>query len=174
MKNYITLACMTTLLSGCIIIPSNSSSTPDSLIKGVKSVENSKAVTRTTTRGPLLCENSQICPELAIDWSKIQGNYDISVHIYNQQQIDLNEFTFVVDGKKYSYSVIGATSYRHLDNSDVIDSSNTVQVPSNLLSRFKSANNIQVILSTNQGEISHAMLMNGTQSQAYRLFLRAY
>lgn len=94
--------------------------------------------------------------------------------IYKHQQLGLNQFAFVVDGKKYSYRVIGATSYRHLDNSDVIDDSNMVQVPSNLFSHFKSADNIQVILSTNQGEISHAMLRNGTQSQAYRLFLRAY
>ena len=174
MKNCLLIACLTALLSGCIVVPSKSGSTPASIAQGVKAVENSKAVTRTTTRGPLLCENIPGCPELAIDWTKRQGANDLSIHIYSPNQIELNEFTFVVDGKKYSYSTIGAASYRQLENSNVIDSSNTVHVPSSLLTRFRNAKDIQVLLSSNQGDISHAVLSNGTQSKAYRLFLRAY
>ncbi|WP_228257638.1 hypothetical protein [Acinetobacter bouvetii] len=75
MKNCLLIACLTALLSGC------------------------KAVTRTTTRGPLLCENIPSCPELVIDWTKRQGAHDLSIHIYSPNQIELNEFTFVVDGK---------------------------------------------------------------------------
>ncbi len=174
MKNYILLTCLSAVLSGCIVLPSHSGSTPDTLVKGVKTVENSKAVTRTVTRGSLLCEGNAGCPELAIDWEKQHGKYDLSIHIYSPQQINLNEFTFIIDGKKSSYSVIGSTSFRHLPNSDVIDSSNTVQVPESLLSQFKHANTIQIELSTSQGDITHTMLDNGRQSDAYRLFLRAY
>ena len=158
----------------CIVVPSNSNPSSNSAIKGTQSVENSKSVTRTTTRGPLLCETSQICPELAIDWTKQQGKHHISAYIYSSQKIDLNEFTFVIYHKKYSFSPLSATSYHQLNKSDMIDSSNTVQVPSSLLSRFKNANDIQVVLSTNQGERSYAMLNNGKPSKAYRLFLRAY
>ena len=90
MKNNTIFTSMVSLLSGCIIVPSNSNPSSNSAIKGTQSVENSKSVTRTTTRGPLLCETSQICPELAIDWIKQQIEHHISAYIYNVQKIDLN------------------------------------------------------------------------------------
>ncbi|OTG88953.1 hypothetical protein [Acinetobacter sp. ANC 3813] len=174
MKNYFVLSYLTVMLTGCLVIPSKSGSTPDTLAQAVKTVENSKAVTRTTTRGPLLCENMPGCPELAIDWKKQHGAYAVSLHIYSPYQIEMNEISFDIDGKKYSYSTIGATAHRKLDNSTVIESANTVNVPASLLSRFKNAKNIQVIICSDSMDITQSMLSNGTQSKAYRMFLRGY
>jgi hypothetical protein len=174
MKNYLILSCLTVMLTGCLVIPSKSGSTPDTLAKAVKTVENSKAVTRTTTRGPLLCENMPGCPELAIDWQKQHGTYAVSLHIYSPYQVEMNDISFDVDGKKYAYATIGATTHRSLENSAVIESANTVNVPASLLTRFKNARNIQVIIGSNTMDITQPMLSNGTQSKAYRLFLRGY
>lgn len=174
MKNYLLFTALSVLLSGCLVVKSHTGSTPETIAKGVKTVENSKAVTRTTTRGSLLCEHAPGCPEMAIDWKQNRGAYDISMHIYGPDRIDMKAFTFIVDGGHYSYSTQSATSYRSLENSNVLESANTVRVPSSLFSRFKNAQNIQVQINTNQKDISYAMLSNGKQSKAYQLFLRAY
>ncbi|WP_257225731.1 MULTISPECIES: hypothetical protein [unclassified Acinetobacter] len=86
----------------------------------------------------------------------------------------MNEISFVIDGKVLSYPAIGQTNYGRLDNSNVIDSSNTVMIPDTVLKQFCDAKDIAVIMNTNQGEIAHYMLKNQKSSDAYRLFLRAY
>lgn len=174
MKNYLVLGFTLLLLTGCITVTKNKPETRTLKLNGVNTVENSKVIQRTITRGQLLCEAGQKCPELAIDWQKNKGEYALSLHSYDQQQLDMSEISFVIDGKVLSYPAIGQTNYRRLDNSNVIDSSNTVMIPDAVLKQFRDAKNIAVIMNTNQGEIAHYMLKNQKSSDAYRLFLRAY
>ena len=163
MKNLLGLALVTALLSGCIAIPTGKSkdNNPASLIKGDSNVDNSKNdITRVNTRGQLTCNSNEVCPELDIDW--------------NKKQYDLKEFTFIVDGKTRSFSTIGATTTRNINNSGIYESTNNAEVPSNLFSQINQAKNIQVVISTNQGDITRDMLSPNKQSDAFRLFRRAY
>jgi hypothetical protein len=177
MKNLLGLALVTALLSGCVVIPTGKSkdNNPASLIKGDSNVDNSKNdITRVNTRGQLTCNTNEVCPELDIDWNKNQGQYNVSFHLYDRQQYDLKEFTFIVDGKTRSFSTIGATTTRNINNSGIYESTNNAEVPSNLFSQINQAKNIQVVISTNQGDITRDMLSPNKQSDAFRLFRRAY
>ncbi|OTG79532.1 hypothetical protein B9T33_12155 [Acinetobacter sp. ANC 5054] len=175
MKSFLGLSIITILLTGCITVHTGKpAATKEIKLKGANIVENTKTTNRIVTRGQLICEAGQSCPELSIDWQPTRGEYALSLHLYDQKQLEMNEFTFIVDGKIYSYSVIGQTDYRQLEKSNIVDSSNTVMVPDRLLKNFKNAKNIAVVMSTNQGDITHYMYKNNVKSDAYRLFLRAY
>jgi len=177
MKNYLSLALMGIALTGCIAVPTSQKveSNPAALIKGASNVDNSKSdITRVNTRGQLLCEQGQVCPEVEIDWNKSQGAYPTTFHIYDRKQYEIKEVNIVIDGKTRSFSPIGNTTSRNINNSGIFASSNSIEVPSSYFSQINKAKNIQVILSTNDGDLVHDMLRSGKQSDAYRLFLRAY
>lgn len=177
MKNYLGLALVTALLSGCIAIPTGKykDNNPASLIKGDSNVDNSKSdITRVNTRGQLSCNTNEVCPELDIDWNRNKGQYGVAFHLYDRQQYDLKEFTFIIDGKTRSFSTLSTTTIRNLNNSGIYESANNIEVPSNLFSQINQAKNIQVVISTNQGDITRDMLSPNKQSDAYRLFRRAY
>lgn len=174
MKNYLVLGFTLLLLTGCITVPKNKPETRTLKLKGVNTVENSKVIQRTITRGQLLCEAGQKCPELAIDWKQTKGEYPVSLHYYDQNKLDISTISFIVDGNTYSYNTLSQTNYRPLEKSNIIDSSNTVLVPKEIFKNFKQAQSIAVIMKTNQGEITHYLLNNNVKLDAYRLFLRAY
>lgn len=174
MKSYIALSLISAALTGCISISTSKPSTQAFNLDGSPSVENAIGINRTISRGQLTCEAGQICPELAIDWKQTKGEYPVTLHYYDQNKLDISAISFIVDGNTYNYNTLSQTNYRPLAKSNIIDSSNTVLVPKEVLKNFKQAQSIAVIMNTNQGEIAHYMLKNQKSSDAYRLFLRAY
>lgn len=177
MKNYLNLALISIALTGCIAVPTSHTveTNPAALIKGASNVDNSKNdITRINTRGQLLCEAGTVCPEVEIDWNKNQGNYPTTFHLYDRKQYEIKEVNFVIDGKPRSFSTIGNTASRNINNSGIFQSSNTIEIPANYFSQIHKAKNIQIIISTNDGDLVNDMLRNGKPSDAYRLFLRAY
>lgn len=129
---------------------------------------------RVVTKGPLICEANEVCPELAMRWNDEQRNgFKITTEINSPEQYDIKQFVFLVDGQAYAYSTIQPTQYTTTDANKL--SSNSINVPVSFLNSFLGGKEIDLKLVTDKGDISRAILKaNGQQSSAYLTFLKGY
>ncbi|AXY56569.1 hypothetical protein CDG60_08320 [Acinetobacter chinensis] len=168
---YIAAAALPLALSGCIVTSSKPTGKYAQIANS--SFEMSADPTKVLTRGQVTCEPGLICPELSVDWKQTADQlYKINIDIYDKEKYDIQKFLFIIDGQNYPYIPEFSTKYRTVPESTVIDSSNYVSVPFSFLKRLKDAENVQLKLSTNKGEITNYLLNNGKQSNAYKLFIR--
>lgn len=125
---------------------------------------------RVVTKGPLICETGEICPELAMRWNdEKRDGFKIVAEINNPTKYDIKQFEFLVDGQPYTYSTINATQY----NEQI--SSNSIIVPVSFLNSFRNGKEISLKLITDQGDIERSILKaDGQQSSAYLTFLKGY
>ncbi|TCM68366.1 hypothetical protein EC844_10569 [Acinetobacter calcoaceticus] len=130
---------------------------------------------RVVTKGPLICEANEVCPELAMRWVDEKRNgFKITAEINNPQQFDIKQMNFIIDGQPYVYSTIQPTEYVSAENG-IKTSANSINVPVSFLNSFRSAKEIHVELKTDQGSIDRALLTaDGKQSSAYLTFLKGY
>lgn len=129
---------------------------------------------RVVTKGPLICEVNEVCPELSMRWNNEQRNgFKITAEINNPQKYNIKQFVFLVDGQPYTYSTINTTRYTTVAENQV--SSNSIQVPVSFLNSFRSGKEITLKLVTDQGNVERAILKaDGQQSSAYLTFLKGY
>lgn len=151
-KNSLALITATLLLSAC------ATSVPE----------------RVVTKGPLICNEHEICPELSIRWIEEKRNgFKITAEINNADAYHIKQFTFIVDGQSYIYSTIQPTKIK--DVSGLKSSSNSIQVPVSFLNSFTHAKQIDLKLATDNGDIERPILKaNGEKSSAYLTFLKGY
>lgn len=125
---------------------------------------------RVVTKGPLLCQANEICPELSMRWNEEKRNgFKITAEINNENQYDIKQFVFLVDGQPYIYSTIEAT--RHTGSV----STNSIIVPVSFLNSFRNGKEISLKLVTDKGDIERPILTaDGHQSSAYLTFLKGY
>ncbi|OTG82846.1 hypothetical protein [Acinetobacter sp. ANC 4648] len=126
------------------------------------------------TKGPLICEADEVCPELAMRWNEETRNgFKITTEINNPEQFDIKQLVFLVDGQPYAYSTISPTAYTttgHLKTS-----TNSIHVPVSFLNSFRDGKEINLKLVTDKGEINRPILKaNGQKSSAYVSFLKGY
>ena len=125
---------------------------------------------RVVTKGPLICEANEICPELAMRWNEEDRNgFKITAEINNSNKYDIKQFVFWVDGQPYAYSTSNPTQYTGTV------SANSINVPVSFLNSFRSGKEITLKLVTDKGDIERPILKaNGQQSSAYLTFLKGY
>lgn len=125
---------------------------------------------KVVTKGPLICEANEVCPELAMRWNEEKRNgFKITAEINNSNKYDIKQFVFLVDGQPYAYSTINPTQYSGQT------SSNSINVPASFLNSFRSGKEITLKLVTDQGDIERPILKaDGQQSSAYLTFLKGY
>lgn len=129
---------------------------------------------KVVTKGPLICETNEVCPELAMRWNEETRNgFKITTEISNPEQFDIQKFIFLVDGQPYAYSTISPTTYTTTGN--LKTSTNSIQVPVSFLNSFRGGKEIDLKLVTDKGDITRPILKaNGEKSSAYLTFLKGY
>lgn len=125
---------------------------------------------RVVTKGPLICEANEVCPELSMRWKdEVRDGFKITAEINNPTKYDITQFVFLVDGQPYTYSTINTTQYAGTV------SSNSINVPVSFLNSFRNGKEISLKLVTNQGDVERSILKaDGQQSSAYLTFLKGY
>lgn len=129
---------------------------------------------KVVTKGPLICETNEVCPELAMRWNdETRNGFKITTEITNPEQFDIKQFVFLVDGQPYAYSTISPTTYTTTGN--LKTSSNSIKVPVSFLNSFRDGKEIDLKLVTDKGDITRPILKaNGEKSSAYLTFLKGY
>ena len=130
--------------------------------------------TKMVAKGPLICAENEVCPELAVKWDKDnRDGFTISAEISNSESFDIKQLVFLVDHQPYAYSTIQPTQYQ--DQKGLKVSSNFIKVPVSFLNSFRDAKSIDLKLITDKGEIERPILKeNGEKSSAYLTFLKGY
>ena len=125
---------------------------------------------KVVTKGPLICETNEVCPELAMRWNEEKRNgFKITAEINNVNKYMIKQFVFLVDGQTYAYSVLNQTQF----TGQV--SANSIYVPASFLNSFRNGKEISLKLITDQGDIERSVLKaDGQQSSAYLTFLKGY
>lgn len=126
------------------------------------------------TKGPLICAENEICPELSVKWDKEnRDGFTISSEITSSENIEIKQLVFLIDNQPYAYSTIQPTQYKVLNG--LKNSSNFIKVPVTFLNSFRDAKQIDLKLVTDKGEIERPLLKsNGEKSSAYLTFLKGY
>lgn len=129
---------------------------------------------RVVTKGPLICEADEVCPELAMRWNEeTRDGFKITVEINHASAYEIKQFVFLVDDQPYAYSTIDPTAFVKTENS--VQSSNSIRVPVSFLNSFNNAKKIDLKLITDKEEILRPILKeNGHKSSAYLTFLKGY
>ena len=87
---------------------------------------------RVVTKGPLICEAAEVCPELAMRWiDEKRDGFKITAEINQPTKYDIKQFVFLVDGQPYEYSTVNPTQYTEQV------SSNSIIVPVSFLNSFR-------------------------------------
>jgi len=125
---------------------------------------------RVVTKGPLICETNEVCPELSMRWKdEIRDGFKITAEINNPTQYDIKQFIFLIDGQPYIYSTIDPTQFTGQT------SLNSIRVPVSFLNSFRNSKEISLKLITDKGDIERPILKaDGQQSSAYLTFLKGY
>ena len=125
---------------------------------------------RVETKGLLICEANEICPELSVRWKEeARDGFKITAEINNVNKYMIKQFVFLVDGQTYAYSVLNQTQF----TGQV--SANSIYVPASFLNSFRNGKEISLKLITDQGDIERSVLKaDGQQSSAYLTFLKGY
>lgn len=129
---------------------------------------------RVVTKGPLICQANEICPELSMLWNDEKRNgFKITAEINTPVQLNITQMDFIIDGQNYVYSTIQATQFSTKD--EVKTSSNSIIVPVSFLNSFRDAKQIDLKLVTDKGNIERPILTSdGHKSSAYLTFLKGY
>ncbi|NHB57437.1 hypothetical protein [Acinetobacter shaoyimingii] len=129
---------------------------------------------RIVTKGPLICSEHEVCPELSIRWIEEKRNgFKITAEINNAEAYNIKQLEFIIDGQPYTYSTIQPTKFK--DVSGLKNSTNFIQVPVSFLNSFTHAKQIDLKLVTDKGDIERPILKaNGEKSSAYLTFLKGY
>ena len=167
-----TLSVSTLTLTGCVVLPGDWFKPTAKAFTSDMSPTSS--VRRTETTGSLLCSSSTICPEFSVDWKSSGGQYNLYSDIFHTSQYDIQKFNFDIDGQSYSYTPAVASTYRKLQNSSLIDSSNHVAVPRSFLNALAKGKNITMTVNTNQGDVGGTLLDSNRESGGYKVFMRGY
>ncbi len=125
---------------------------------------------RVVTKGPLICEANEVCPELSMRWKdEIRDGFKITAEINNPTKYEIKQFVFLVDGQAYTYSTLNTTQFTNQV------SSNSILVPVSFLNSFRSGKEISLKLVTDQGDVERSILKaDGQKSSAYLTFLKGY
>ncbi|AMW78941.1 hypothetical protein AMD27_08660 [Acinetobacter sp. TGL-Y2] len=161
-------------LSGCIVV----STKPDSTKPYQSNVIDFKPtdqISRVETKGQVICEASKPCPEITFEW-KLQPNnlYKVRADFYDNEKFDIQRIVFRLDGQPHEFNVTGATTQRPVLNSQMVNSSNYIDVPASFLNNFNSAKAIDISIVTEKGDISHSILKEDKVSFAYKTFNSGY
>ncbi len=161
-------------LSGCIVV-STKPDTTKPYKSNVIDFKPSDQISRVETKGQVICEASKPCPEITFDW-KIQPNnlYNVRADFYDNEKRDIQRIVFLVDGQSYEFISTGQTQQRPVLNSQMINSSNSIDVPASFINKFNAAKTIDISIVTEKGEISHSILKEDKVSFAYKTFKRGY
>lgn len=125
---------------------------------------------RVVTKGPLICEANEVCPELSMRWKdEVRDGFKITAEINNPTKYDIKQFVFLVDGQAYTYSTLDSSKFENQV------SSNSILVPVSFLNSFRSGKEISLKLVTDQGDVERSILKaDGQKSSAYLTFLKGY
>lgn len=161
-------------LSGCIVVSTKPDSTK-SYQSNVVDFKPSDQISRVETKGQVICEASKPCPEITFDW-KLQPNnlYKVHADFYDNEKFDIQRLIFLIDGQAFEFNVTGQTIQRPVLNSQMINSSNFIDVPASFINKFNAAKAIDISIVTEKGEISHSILKEDKVSFAYKTFKRGY
>lgn len=161
-------------LSGCIVV-STKPDTAKPYRSNVVDFKPADQISRVETKGQAICEASKPCPEITFDW-KLQPNnlYKVRADFYDNEKFDIQRIIFLVDGQSYEFNATAQTSQRPVLNSQLINSSNYIDVPVSFVHKFNNAKTIDMSITTEKGEISHSLLKEDKISFAYKTFKRGY
>lgn len=141
--------------------------------KPAAKIEKVKNPFSQTIRSYLSCEANMVCPELSLDWISENNLLPLSVHVYDERKFEFNQISFIVDGINYSYPVTRANQYRSVNNSVIIDSSNTFNIPEAIINPIRNAQKVDVQIATNYGVLRNSLYKNGDPSPFYSLLSKA-
>lgn len=137
--------------------------------KPAAQIEKVKNPFSQTIRSYLSCEANTVCPELKLDWISQNNVLPLSVHVYDPRKFEFTQISFIIDGTNYSYPIISTNQYRTLNNSNIIDSSNTFNIPEAIINPIRQAQQVEVKIATNHGILSNSLYKNGDPSPFYSL-----
>lgn len=162
-------------LSGCIIFPIKKADVTKPYHDSAIDFKPSNNVNRVETTGQVICEAGKPCTELTFDW-KLQSNnlYKVRADLYDQQAYDIQKIVLKVDGQNYPYMPTNKSVQKPVLASNLINSSNFIEVPTSMINIFYNAKAIDLLVFTDKGEISHAVLKDGEESRAFKTFKRGY
>ncbi|QER39796.1 hypothetical protein F2A31_08730 [Acinetobacter suaedae] len=124
------------------------------------------------TAGSLSCKANEICPNVVVQWDKQkkqQLKLDLSL-TSSYDYYDIDQITFIVDGKSFNYIPIGKTQQKYINRLIPKRSSNTFTIPSSFLYEFKNAKNVDLAINTNKGVIKRSVYTPTQQSMLYHNF----
>lgn len=164
-------------LSGCIVIPGKNSTEQPGKSYSARAIEfkPSDRVNLIETQGQVICEPSKPCTELNFDWkAQPNGRYRVYTHLFYPQKYEIQRVVFTADGRNYPFTASNQTAARTVLNSELINSTNFIEVPFSFIEILNRAKTIDLAVETDQGPITHSMLTEEKQSYAYLTFKRGY
>lgn len=159
MNKTLCLLSLCIAMSGCSTLPD--SSTPATL-------------DNLATAGSLNCKANELCPNVFVEWDKQQKQQLRVETVLNSSYdyYDIKSITFLIDGRSFSYQPVGPTEQKNINRLIPRRSSNSFIVPSSFLYELRKAQNVELSIETDKGNIKRSVYTPNQQSTLYQNFVK--
>ncbi|MCU4582248.1 hypothetical protein KTJ32_14730 [Acinetobacter gyllenbergii] len=158
MKKTLSLLSLCIVMSGCATLPDSSASSTGNL----------------ATAGSLNCKANELCPNVFVEWDK-QHKEQLRVETVlnsSYDYYDIKSLTFLIDDKAFTYQPVGPTQQKDINRLIPRRSSNSFVLPSTFLYELKKAQNVELLIETDKGNIKRSVYTPSQQSMLYHNFIK--
>jgi len=158
MKKTLSLLSLCIVLSGCSTMPDTSTNSTGNL----------------ATAGSLNCKANELCPNVFVEWDK-QHKEQLRIETVlnsSYDYYDIKGITFLIDDKAFAYKPIGPTQQKNINRLIPRRSSNSFILPSTFLYELKKAQNVELSIETDKGNIKRSVYTPNQQSMLYHNFIK--
>ncbi|WP_151869814.1 hypothetical protein [Acinetobacter sp. TUM15509] len=158
MKKTLSLLSLCIVMNGCSTLPDTSTTSTGHL----------------ATAGSLNCKTNELCQNVFVEWDK-QHKQQLSVETVlnsSYDYYDIKGITFFIDGKAFTYQPVGPTQQKNINRLIPRRSSNRFILPSTFLLELKKAQNVELSIETDKGNIKHSVYTPTQQSTLYQNFAK--
>lgn len=158
MKKTLSLLSLCIVMSGCSTLPDSSTNATGNL----------------ATAGSLNCKANELCPNVFVEWDQQQKQQLRVETVLNSSYdyYDIKAITFLIDGKAFSYPAAGPTQQKNINRLIPRRSSNSFIVPSLFLYELSKAQNVELSIETDKGNIKRSVYTPNQPSMLYQNFVK--
>ncbi|CAM4169311.1 hypothetical protein MMP66_17505 [Acinetobacter dispersus] len=158
MNKTLCLLSLCIVMSGCSTLPDSSATPTENL----------------ATAGSLTCKANELCPNVFVEWDK-QHKEQLRVETVlnsSYDYYDIKGISFLIDDKTFAYKPVGPTQQKNINRLIPRRSSNSFILPSTFLYELKKAQNVELSIETDKGNIKRSVYTPSQQSMLYHNFVK--
>lgn len=158
MKKTLSLMSLCLVMSGCSTLPDSATQSTGNL----------------ATAGSLNCKTNELCPNVFVEWDQQQKQQLRVETVLNSSYdyYDIKAITFLLDGKAFSYPATGPTQQKNINRLIPRRSSNSFIVPSSFLYEISKAQQVELSIETDKGNIQRSVYAPNQPSMLYQNFVK--